>query len=80
MRVIEGTLSGHSFLSRQAHLVNSFAPWILCSTLRRLMEASPDCDHYIVNVGAMEGQFYKVRCEASRTPRPRPPAMKRGWR
>ncbi|KAL2918140.1 hypothetical protein HK105_202067 [Polyrhizophydium stewartii] len=60
----------------ECHVINAFAPWILISELKPFMEAtrllpvvegepapSPDvlCDKYIVNVSAMEGQFYRPK-------------------
>ncbi|KAI8928159.1 hypothetical protein BC831DRAFT_449451 [Entophlyctis helioformis] len=64
----------------ECHVINTFAPWILVSELKSLMEstrdlpfpsesaapAGPDaepfvCDKYIVNVSAMEGQFYRPK-------------------
>lgn len=38
-------------------LVNAFAPTVLNSQLRALLERSPFPDRYIVNVSAVEGQF-----------------------
>ncbi|KAJ3016111.1 UNVERIFIED_CONTAM: hypothetical protein HDU68_012403 [Siphonaria sp. JEL0065] len=54
----------------ECHVINSFAPWVLISELKSLMEASGPIDgstlpegqyfdKYIVNVSAMEGQFYR---------------------
>ncbi|KAJ3093394.1 hypothetical protein HK100_006635, partial [Physocladia obscura] len=54
----------------ECHTINTFAPWILISELKSLMEASGPLDgtvlpegiffdKYIVNVSAMEGQFYR---------------------
>jgi NAD(P)-dependent dehydrogenase (short-subunit alcohol dehydrogenase family) len=39
------------------HLVNAFAPFLLTSRLRGLLEASPWPDRYVVQVSAMEGSF-----------------------
>lgn len=44
----------------EVHLVNAVAPFILNARLKRLMEAVPTADKHIVNVSAMEGQFYRV--------------------
>eukprot|EP00771_Trimastix_marina_P003389 gnl/Trimastix_PCT/464.p1 GENE.gnl/Trimastix_PCT/464~~gnl/Trimastix_PCT/464.p1 ORF type:complete len:796 (+),score=266.56 gnl/Trimastix_PCT/464:30-2390(+) len=41
----------------EAHLVNTLAPYILCSDLQRVMQLRPDEPHYIINVSAMEGKF-----------------------
>ncbi|KAJ3209954.1 hypothetical protein HDU67_005794 [Dinochytrium kinnereticum] len=53
----------------ECHVINSFAPWILVSELKGLMAETgepgkkdgdvKDWDKYIVNVSAMEGQFYR---------------------
>ena len=41
----------------EVQLVNSVAPFILCSKLKALMQRVPSRDKHIVNVSAMEGQF-----------------------
>ena len=41
----------------EVQLVNSVAPFILCSKLKGLMMRVPSHDKHIVNVSAMEGQF-----------------------
>jgi NAD(P)-dependent dehydrogenase (short-subunit alcohol dehydrogenase family) len=41
----------------EVQLVNSVAPFILCSKLQALMLRVPSRDKHIVNVSAMEGQF-----------------------
>lgn len=43
----------------EVQVINSTAPFILCSQLKSLMEKSPEKPRFIVNVSAMEGQFYK---------------------
>ena len=43
----------------EVQLVNAIAPFILNARLKPLMLATPDRDKHIVNVSAMEGQFYK---------------------
>ena len=43
----------------EVQLVNSVAPFILCSKLKPLMLRVPSRDKHIVNVSAMEGQFYR---------------------
>ncbi len=44
----------------EVHLVNSVAPFILNARLKPLMVAVPTRDKHIVNVSAMEGQFYRT--------------------
>lgn len=44
----------------EVHLVNAVAPFILNARLKPLMEKSPEPDKHIVNVSAMEGQFYRT--------------------
>ncbi len=44
----------------EVQLVNSVAPFILCSKLKPLMLKSPDRDKHVVNVSAMEGQFSRL--------------------
>jgi NAD(P)-dependent dehydrogenase (short-subunit alcohol dehydrogenase family) len=41
----------------EVQLVNAFAPFLLTSRLRGLMESSPWPDRYVVQVSAMEGSF-----------------------
>ncbi|MCO6010410.1 SDR family NAD(P)-dependent oxidoreductase [Actinoallomurus purpureus] len=41
----------------EVQMVNSFAPFLLTSRLRGLLEASPWPDRYVVQVSAMEGSF-----------------------
>ncbi|MBW8485691.1 SDR family NAD(P)-dependent oxidoreductase [Actinomadura parmotrematis] len=41
----------------ETQLVNAFAPFLLTSRLRGLLEASPFPDRYVVQVSAMEGSF-----------------------
>jgi len=43
----------------EVQLVNAIAPYVLNARLKPLMLATPDRDKHIVNVSAMEGQFYK---------------------
>jgi hypothetical protein len=50
----------------ECHTINAFAPWILISELKPLMEhtkslSDNEQDGYIVNVSAMEGQFYRAK-------------------
>lgn len=44
----------------EVHLVNAVAPFILNGQLRPLMLRTPERDKHIVNVSAMEGQFYRT--------------------
>ncbi|MBV8758961.1 MAG: SDR family NAD(P)-dependent oxidoreductase [Deltaproteobacteria bacterium] len=43
----------------EVQLVNAIAPFVLNARLRPLMAAVPTHDTHIVNVSAMEGQFYR---------------------
>jgi NAD(P)-dependent dehydrogenase (short-subunit alcohol dehydrogenase family) len=43
----------------EVQLVNAVAPFVLNAKLRALMQRQPSCDKHIVNVSAMEGQFYR---------------------
>lgn len=54
----------------ECHVINVFTPWVLISELKSLMEATRSlpsmnqeilCDKYVVNVSAMEGQFYRPK-------------------
>lgn len=45
----------------EVHLVNAVAPFILNARLKPLMLRYPSQDKHIVNVSAMEGQFYRTR-------------------
>ena len=44
----------------EVQLVNSVAPFILTSKLKPLMLRTPTRDKHVVNVSAMEGQFYRT--------------------
>lgn len=44
----------------EVHLVNAVAPFLLNARLKPLMQRVPTHDKHIVNVSAMEGQFYRV--------------------
>jgi len=44
----------------EVHLVNAVAPFILNARLKPLMLRHPSKDKHIVNVSAMEGQFYRA--------------------
>jgi len=43
----------------EVHLVNAIGPFVLNARLKPLLCATPERDKHIVNVSAMEGQFYK---------------------
>jgi NAD(P)-dependent dehydrogenase (short-subunit alcohol dehydrogenase family) len=43
----------------EVHLVNAIAPFVLNARLKPLMLRTPERDKHIVNVSAMEGQFYR---------------------
>jgi NAD(P)-dependent dehydrogenase (short-subunit alcohol dehydrogenase family) len=43
----------------EVHLVNAVAPFILNARLKPLMLRTPERDRHIVNVSAVEGQFYR---------------------
>jgi NAD(P)-dependent dehydrogenase (short-subunit alcohol dehydrogenase family) len=43
----------------EVHLVNAIAPFVLNARLKSLMLRTPERDKHIVNVSAMEGQFYR---------------------
>ena len=43
----------------EVHLVNAVAPFILNARLKPLMSRTPERDKHIVNVSAVEGQFYR---------------------
>lgn len=44
----------------EVHLVNAIAPFVLNARLKSLMTRAPSADKHIVNVSAMEGQFYRA--------------------
>jgi NAD(P)-dependent dehydrogenase (short-subunit alcohol dehydrogenase family) len=44
----------------EVHLVNAIAPFIINARLKPLMTQSPERDKHIVNVSAVEGQFYRT--------------------
>lgn len=43
----------------EVHLINAIAPFIINARLKPLMLRSPQRDKHIVNVSAVEGQFYR---------------------
>jgi NAD(P)-dependent dehydrogenase (short-subunit alcohol dehydrogenase family) len=43
----------------EVHLVNAIAPFVLNARLKPLMLRTPEADKHIVNVTAVEGQFYR---------------------
>ena len=44
----------------EVQLVNAIAPYILNARLKPLMQATPGFHKHVVNVSAMEGQFYRT--------------------
>jgi NAD(P)-dependent dehydrogenase (short-subunit alcohol dehydrogenase family) len=44
----------------EVHLVNAVAPFVLNARLKPLLQRVPTRDKHIVNVSAMEGQFYRT--------------------
>lgn len=51
----------------EVHLINAVAPFILNARLKPLMLRTPNRDKHIVNVSAVEGQFYRL-CKTTRHP------------
>jgi NAD(P)-dependent dehydrogenase (short-subunit alcohol dehydrogenase family) len=51
----------------EVQLINAVAPFIINARLKPLMMRTPDRDKHIVNVSAVEGQFYRHR-KTSRHP------------
>jgi NAD(P)-dependent dehydrogenase (short-subunit alcohol dehydrogenase family) len=51
----------------EVHLINAVAPFILNARLKPLMLRTPNRDKHIVNVSAVEGQFYRM-CKTTRHP------------
>ncbi|MFM2124816.1 MAG: hypothetical protein RL328_1267, partial [Acidobacteriota bacterium] len=51
----------------EVQLINAIAPYVLNARLKPLMLKTPDRDKHIVNVSAMEGQFYR-RFKTTRHP------------
>jgi NAD(P)-dependent dehydrogenase (short-subunit alcohol dehydrogenase family) len=43
----------------EVHLVNAIAPFVINARLKPLMTRTPERDKHIVNVSAVEGQFYR---------------------
>jgi NAD(P)-dependent dehydrogenase (short-subunit alcohol dehydrogenase family) len=43
----------------EVQLVNAIAPFVLNARIKDLMNRTPDRDKHVVNVSAMEGQFYR---------------------
>ncbi|MFC6020770.1 SDR family NAD(P)-dependent oxidoreductase [Plantactinospora solaniradicis] len=54
----DAEVSPHEWL--QAHVVNAFAPFLLTSRLRPLMEASAHPQRHVVQVSAMEGSYSRT--------------------
>ncbi len=44
----------------EVHLVNAVAPFLINARLKPLMVAAPGRDQHVVNVSAVEGQFYRT--------------------
>lgn len=44
----------------EVHLVNAIAPFVINARLKPLMLRTPERDKHIVNVSAVEGQFYRT--------------------
>ena len=44
----------------ETQLVNAIAPFVLNARLKPLMEATPGVHKHVVNVSAVEGQFYRL--------------------
>ena len=44
----------------EVHLVNAIAPYVLNARLKPLMQRTPERHKHVVNVSAMEGQFYRT--------------------
>ncbi|MFN0180734.1 MAG: SDR family oxidoreductase, partial [Gemmatimonadales bacterium] len=51
----------------EVHLVNAIAPYVLNARLKPLMLRTPERDKHVVNVSAVEGQFYR-RFKTTRHP------------
>ncbi len=51
----------------EVQLINAVAPFIINARLKPLMLRTPECDKHIVNVSAVEGQFYRL-CKTTRHP------------
>lgn len=51
----------------ETQLVNSVAPFVLNARLKPLMEATPGTHKHVVNVSAVEGQFYRL-CKTTKHP------------
>ncbi|WP_199734236.1 SDR family NAD(P)-dependent oxidoreductase [Micromonospora musae] len=54
----DADVTPHEWL--QVHVVNAFAPFLLTSRLRPLMEASPHPQRHVVQVSAMEGSYSRA--------------------
>jgi NAD(P)-dependent dehydrogenase (short-subunit alcohol dehydrogenase family) len=51
----------------ETQLVNAVAPFVLNARLKPLLVKAPGCDQHVVNVSAVEGQFYR-RFKTTRHP------------
>ncbi|RGC66770.1 short chain dehydrogenase [Micromonospora sp. MW-13] len=54
----DADVTPHEWL--QVHVVNAFAPFLLTSRLRPLLEASPHPQRHVVQVSAMEGSYSRA--------------------
>jgi NAD(P)-dependent dehydrogenase (short-subunit alcohol dehydrogenase family) len=50
----------HSVELLEVHLINAIAPFIINARLKPLMLRTPERDKHIINVSAVEGQFYRT--------------------
>ena len=51
----------------EVHLINAVAPFLINARLKPLMLRTPERDKHIINVSAVEGQFYR-NCKTTRHP------------
>jgi NAD(P)-dependent dehydrogenase (short-subunit alcohol dehydrogenase family) len=51
----------------ETQLVNAVAPFVINARLKPLMDATPGDHKHVVNVSAVEGQFYRL-CKTTRHP------------
>ena len=51
----------------EVQLINAVAPFVINARLKQLMMRTPERDKHIVNVSAVEGQFYR-NCKTTRHP------------
>lgn len=48
----------------EVQTINTIGPFILVAKLKEMMTRIPDVDKFVVNVSAMEGQFYRYKTTA----------------